>query len=77
MDHGVVREIREALEADGTTRVTDLHVWRVGREQYACAVSLVACPPKSAEEYKALLHVHEEIVHVTVEVAACEVAVVR
>jgi cation diffusion facilitator family transporter len=72
MDHGVVGEICAALEADGQTRVTDLHVWRVGRAQYACAVSLVACSPRSAEEYKALLRVHEEIVHVTIEVAACE-----
>lgn len=34
MDHPVVGEIREALETDpqaGDTRVTDLHVWRVGK----------------------------------------------
>ncbi len=69
MDAGVVGEVREALEADGATHITDLHVWRVGRVQYACVVSLVSDAPRSAEEYKALLRVHEELVHVTVEVA--------
>jgi len=35
MDHEIVQKIREALEADGDTRITDLHVWRVGRSQFS------------------------------------------
>ena len=30
MDADVVEEIRKVLEADGETRISDLHVWRGG-----------------------------------------------
>jgi len=72
MDAGVVDEIREALESDGDARLSDLHVWRVGQDHYACAASLVAHEPKTPAEYKARLAVHEEIAHVTLEVNRCE-----
>ena len=73
MDHPVVQEIREVVElADdlqAQTRVTDLHVWRVGKSVYACAVSVVtrdaALTPTLIRER---LAVHEEIVHATIEV---------
>jgi cation diffusion facilitator family transporter len=68
MDAPVVQEIREALEADGKTRICDLHVWQVGRGKYACIAGLVTPAPEPPEHYKALLAIHEEIVHVTVEV---------
>ena len=32
MDHPLVEEIREAIETSPQTRVTDLHVWRVGKQ---------------------------------------------
>jgi cation diffusion facilitator family transporter len=73
MDAEVVEEIRETLEADGETRVSDLHVWRVGRNQFACAVSIVTHEPKEPTFYKSLLRIHEEIVHVTLEVNRCRV----
>src|SRR5471030_1434050 len=69
MDHPVVNEIREAIESDirpGSTRVADLHVWRVGKRSYACAVSIVthdqAMTPNSI---RAQLAQHAEICHVT------------
>lgn len=71
MDSGVVEEIRAAFEADGETRVSDLHVWRVGREQFSCAASIVTHEPKDPAFYKSLLNVHEEIAHVTLEVNRC------
>jgi cation diffusion facilitator family transporter len=69
MDHGVVQEIRDVIEGNDATWITDLHIWRVGRAQFACIVSLVAAQPKTATEYRAQLAVHEELVHITVEVA--------
>jgi len=69
MDSHVVRELRACLEADGETRVSDLHVWRVGKSQFACAVSIVAASPKSPDEYRALLREQEEVAHATIEVA--------
>ena len=75
MDHPVVAEIREALETGaeaGYTRITDLHVWRVGKGSYACAVSVVThdktLTPDGVREDLAQ---HQEIVHATVEVHQC------
>jgi cation diffusion facilitator family transporter len=75
MDHPVVGEIREAIEtgADaGYTRITDLHVWRVGKGSYACAVSVVThdktLTPDGVREDLAQ---HQEIVHATVEIHQC------
>jgi len=72
MDHPVVDEIREVIEANsqtGQTRIADLHVWRVGRASYSCALSVVTRDPTlTADEVRAWLSVHEEIVHSTIEV---------
>ena len=75
MDHPVVQEIREVVEtgpAAGETRITDLHVWRVGKGAYACALSVVThdvtlTPARLREQ----LAVHEEIVHSTIEIQLC------
>jgi cation diffusion facilitator family transporter len=70
MDQPVVDEIREVVRDQfATAAVSDLHVWRVGRDSYACILGLVATSAISAEEVRRQLAVHEELVHVTVEVA--------
>ena len=76
MDHPVVDEIREVVESGdhpGDTRVTDLHVWRVGKEVYSCALTLVthdtALTPDTVRQR---LAVHEEIVHSTIEIHYCQ-----
>lgn len=70
MDHPVVDEIREAAQgSDGRTHVTDLHVWRVGRQAYACAMTVVTNDETlTAETVRQRLAVHEEVVHSTIEV---------
>jgi cation diffusion facilitator family transporter len=76
MDHPVVAEIREAIETGpdaGDTRIADLHVWRVGKQSYSCAVSVVTHNPSlTAEGVRKQLSIHEEIVHVTVEIHQCD-----
>ena len=76
MDHPVVAEIREVVEtgaADAATRIADLHVWRVGKASYACALSLVTHDPNlTAQRVRQQLAVHEEVVHVTVEIHQCD-----
>ena len=71
MDSEVVGEIRQIIEAEDDTRISDLHLWRVGREQFACIVAVVAEEPRPPEHYKNLLEVHEELVHITDEVFRC------
>ena len=70
MDRPVVEEIRDVVkEHFAAAAVSDLHVWRVGRDSYACILGLVASSAISAEDVRRQLAVHEELVHVTVEVA--------
>jgi cation diffusion facilitator family transporter len=75
MDHPVVAEIREVVETGpdaGDTRIADLHVWRVGKQSYSCAISLVTHNPTlTARQVRKQLAVHEEIVHATVEIHQC------
>ena len=66
------QEIRKAIETDGDTRITDLHIWQVGVNKFAAIISLVSHEPKRPAAYKRALEQHEELVHVTVEVHRCE-----
>lgn len=69
MDAPVVEEIREAIEDSGLdARISDLHVWQVGRGKFACAAEVVTGRPVDPQVIHEALAVHEEIVHVTIEV---------
>lgn len=63
--------IQSAIESDADARVSDLHVWKIGQDKYACIVALVAAHPRPAEDYKARLRRYETLVHVTVETNSC------
>ncbi len=65
-------EIRRAVESDGDSLVTDLHIWQVSAGKFAAIVSIVAHEPKSAQAYRELFREHEELVHVSVEVQQCQ-----
>ncbi|HEY8878312.1 MAG TPA: cation transporter, partial [Roseateles sp.] len=76
--HPVVDEIREVIADRGAasaTELADLHVWRVGRASYSCALSVVThdahLTPGQVREW---LGVHEEIVHATIEIHRCHQA---
>ncbi|QDE37781.1 CDF family Co(II)/Ni(II) efflux transporter DmeF [Luteibacter pinisoli] len=69
MDAPVVAEIREVIAEDShDALITDLHVWRVGKGKYAVVLSLVTDAPVDASYYRDALAIHDELVHVTVEV---------
>ncbi|MCP5223967.1 MAG: CDF family Co(II)/Ni(II) efflux transporter DmeF [Thauera sp.] len=72
MDHPVVAEIREVVESGpqaDDTRIIDLHVWRVGKEAYSCAIAVVTRDGAlTPDAVRARLAVHEEIVHSTIEI---------
>jgi cation diffusion facilitator family transporter len=69
MDAPVVGEIREALAgASVPAELRDLHVWRVGKGKYACILHVATAVPVPAAYFRELLSIHEELVHVTVEV---------
>jgi len=70
MDHPVVDEVRTAIESDGgLTRITDLHVWRVGKAVYSCALAVRTLDAGlTVNQLRQRLAVHEEIVHSTIEI---------
>jgi cation diffusion facilitator family transporter len=69
MDAPVVQEIRDVLAAAPQPVVlTDLHVWRVGKGLYACIVALEACDGVTPDAIRQQLAIHEELVHITVEI---------
>lgn len=71
MDDPLVEQVREALERVPDTEVTDLHLWRVGRSQYSCIISVVTHQGHTADRYKAALQPFTQLVHITAEVNRC------
>jgi cation diffusion facilitator family transporter len=75
MDHPVAAEIRyvvAALDQTKSTRIADLHLWRVGKAKYACILSLVTHDAGlTPARIKAGLSEHDELAHVTVEIHQC------
>lgn len=70
MDAPVVAEIHEAIEqGDVPARISDLHVWQVGRGRYACIVGVVTAADADADHFRRAIAIHEELVHITVEVS--------
>ncbi len=69
MDRPVVAEIREVVaELPVAADIADLHVWRVGQDSYACILSLAVNEPLEPDAVRQALSIHEELVHVTVEI---------
>ncbi len=64
--------IKQSIESHDDNRVTDLHVWAVGPNIYSAIVSLVTHHPKLPDSYKDLMPVDQRIVHLVVEVNACD-----
>ncbi len=66
------QKIVQALESDNDNRVTDLHIWKVGPEDYAGMISIVTHYPQATEHYKRLVADKANLVHVTIEVIHCQ-----
>lgn len=76
MDHPVVQDIRATVESRGrasAARVTDLHVWRVGRASYACALTVVSHDRTlTAADVRQWLSAQAAIAHTTIELHVCD-----
>jgi cation diffusion facilitator family transporter len=70
-DDGLREEIRAAIETDDDTRISDMHVWKVGQNKHACILALVAEKPHSLQIYKNRLKEVHELVHVSIEINLC------
>jgi cation diffusion facilitator family transporter len=69
-DPGLARMIATRLE-QGSDRVSDLHLWRLGPGHLAAVISLVTHNPQAPERYKKRLSGLEGLSHVTIEVVPC------
>jgi cation diffusion facilitator family transporter len=75
MDAPVVQEVREAIaQGPQPVNITDLHVWRVGKNHYACIIAVEGAATVTPDYIRQLLSVHEELTHVSVEVNRTEPA---
>ena len=69
-DPGMARMIATRLE-QGSDRVSDLHLWRLGPGHLAAVISLVTHNPHAPERYKRRLSGLKGLSHITIEVVPC------
>ena len=67
-ESSLAETITELIEADGDSKVSDLHLWQVAAQKYACIVSLVTTTKHTMEEYKKRLDHLPGLTHVTIEI---------
>lgn len=76
MNDPVAQEIRDVLAHSAPdTLITDLHLWRVGKGKYALILALKSPDVLNPQAIRDALSVHEELVHVTVEINTPSTAV--
>ena len=69
-DPPLARKIALRLE-QGSDKVSDLHLWRVGPGHLAAVISIVSHDPRPPEQYKRRLSGLPGLSHVTIEVVRC------
>lgn len=69
-DDEAAEVIRDALESDGSARVTDLHVWSIGPGLHAAEIVIYDTEPEQPATYKARLPAQLGLVHITIEVSS-------
>ncbi|MDI6741862.1 MAG: cation diffusion facilitator family transporter [Smithella sp.] len=72
IDNPIMNEIKNEIESDGDSIISDLHIWKVAQNKYACIVSLLTAKNCSSEDYKKRLANVHELAHVTIEVHDCK-----
>ena len=69
MDAPLVAEVRRVVEGGPVpAKITDLHLWRVGRARYAVVLTVATPSGEGSEYFRRELSAREELTHVTVEV---------
>ena len=75
MDRPVVQAVRDLLNEPtngGDIEIADLHIWRVGRDKYACIMVVITHRNDlTPNAIKAMLARLPELYHVTVEINVC------
>jgi cation diffusion facilitator family transporter len=69
MDKPLVAEIHNAINSSAWEgEITDLHVWRIAQNKYACIIAIATQTQITPSDIKRELSIHEELVHISVEI---------
>lgn len=69
MDEPIVEEVIEVINSiPQDITIEDLHIWRVGKGKFSCILTLNSTEHIDLDEVKKELLVHEELVHISVEI---------
>lgn len=68
---GMRAQVLNAIEADGDSRVSDLHLWSVGQGGFASIISIVTHVDRDCNYYYNLLPNTINIVHVSFDIIVC------
>lgn len=60
-------QIRNAIEQDGDSKITDLHVWKITPNGYSSEIVIVAQKPATVNEYKARIPKDLGLLHIVME----------
>jgi cation diffusion facilitator family transporter len=72
VDNDFMTKIKNILESDSDTRISDIHAWKLSSQKYAAIIAIVTHYPKPPDYYKSLLEPLTDIAHLTVEVHTCK-----
>jgi len=62
-------QIKECIEGDNDSILTDLHLWSIGPQIYSAILTIVAHHPQTIEQYRRSLP--HELKHVAIEIHTC------
>lgn len=65
------QSIKNAIESKDDNRLSDLHIWKVGANDYAAIIAIVTHTPKPTAHYKSLLIEFDQLSHITIELNTC------
>jgi Co/Zn/Cd efflux system component len=54
----------------GDTTIADLHIWQVASGKFAAIISIETTHELPLEDYHRLVDMHDELVHVSIQVLA-------
>ena len=72
IDEDYKQAIKQAIEDNSDTTISDIHIWKVGANHYAAIIALVTHNPMTTEHYKRQLSRFHKLSHITIEINKCE-----
>jgi Co/Zn/Cd efflux system component len=68
MNDPIVQEVIDVInDLEQKVQIEDLHIFRVGKGKYGCILALNSDDKIDINHIKKELSIHEELVHITVE----------